>query len=115
MVVVVVVVIVVSIGVKLGLSYILKSFVQHGSDFLPSFTLYLLNGLTHDEVVPSSLLDDLLHALTIRRRHPVTNHEDEDELDIVTEVSEGSKEPESSIRKPEPQRQLGKSNPYTGN
>ena len=83
--------------------------------FCPSFTLLLLNGLTYDEVVPSSLPDDLLHALVIRRRHPVTNHEDEDELDIVTEVGEGSKEPESSIRKPEPQRQLGKSNPYTGN
>ena len=75
----------------------------------------MLRILTYDKVVPSPLPDDLLHAMVIRCCHPVANHKDEDELDIVTEVSEYSEEPKSSIRKPVSQCQLRKSNPYAGN
>lgn len=71
--------------------------------------------LTYDEVVPPPLSDDLLHAVLVRRRDPVTDHENEDELDIVTEVGKYSEEPKPSIRKPEPQRQLSKTNPNTWN
>ena len=75
----------------------------------------MLNKLTYDEVVPPPLPDDLLHALLVRRGDPVTDHKNEDELDIVAEVGKCSKEPKPSIRKPESQSQLRQSKPNAWN
>ena len=64
---------------------------------------------TYYEVEPPTPLDDFLHAELVSSRDAVTQHEDEDKLDIVAVIKEKREKPEVSVREVRSQGNLNES------
>ena len=70
---------------------------------------------TYYKVEPSALLNNFLHAELVGSRDAVAEDEDEDELDIVTNIKEHREKPQVAIREVRSQGQLYESNEDTWN
>ena len=70
---------------------------------------------TYYEVEPSALPDNFLHAELVSSSDAEAEHEDEDKLEIVTNIQEHREKPQVAIREVRSQGQLYESNEDTWN
>ena len=69
--------------------------------------------ITQEQIEPSSSPDDLPHALVICGSDAVSDHEDEDEFDVIAEVQKDAEEPQVSFRELQSEGDFYQSDPDT--
>ena len=70
---------------------------------------------TNDEIVPSAPLNDLPHPVIVSSGEGVAEEEDDDEVDVVTEVHEHREEAQISVGEIFSQRHLCDGEEQAGN